>query len=95
MNVRVESAGTEPDPTVPPAVAAHLTRQGYSIPVTKPRNATTDEVAAADVVISIGCDVSVLPARRGQFAMNKMKAWQGSYGVSDHGGILGTLGIAR
>jgi type I restriction enzyme S subunit len=26
--------------------------------------------------------------RRGQFAMNKMKAWQGSYGVSGHDGIV-------
>lgn len=26
--------------------------------------------------------------REGQFAMNKMKAWQGSYGVSDHTGIV-------
>jgi type I restriction enzyme, S subunit len=26
--------------------------------------------------------------RRGQFAMNKMKAWQGSYGVSNHDGIV-------
>jgi type I restriction enzyme S subunit len=26
--------------------------------------------------------------RRGQFAMNKMKAWQGSYGVSDYDGIV-------
>ena len=26
--------------------------------------------------------------RKGQFAMNKMKAWQGSYGVSDHEGIV-------
>lgn len=26
--------------------------------------------------------------RRGQFAMNKMKAWQGSYGVSKHDGIV-------
>ncbi|WIM10534.1 restriction endonuclease subunit S [Enhydrobacter sp.] len=26
--------------------------------------------------------------RRGQFAMNKMKAWQGSYGVSDFDGIV-------
>ena len=25
---------------------------------------------------------------QGQFAMNKMKAWQGSYGVSDHDGIV-------
>jgi type I restriction enzyme, S subunit len=26
--------------------------------------------------------------RRGQFAMNKMKAWQGSYGVSEYDGIV-------
>ena len=26
--------------------------------------------------------------RKGQFAMNKMKAWQGSYGVSQHEGIV-------
>ena len=26
--------------------------------------------------------------RKGQFAMNKMKAWQGSYGVSQHTGIV-------
>ena len=26
--------------------------------------------------------------RKGQFAMNKMKAWQGSYGVSKHDGIV-------
>ena len=25
---------------------------------------------------------------KGQFAMNKMKAWQGSYGVSRHAGIV-------
>ena len=26
--------------------------------------------------------------KRGQFAMNKMKAWQGSYGISDYTGIV-------
>jgi hypothetical protein len=31
LNVRVDSAGTEPDPAVSPAVAAHLTRQGYGL----------------------------------------------------------------
>ena len=66
LNVRVESAGTEPDPAVSPAVAAHLTRQGYTVPVAKPRKVTTDELAAADVVISIGCDISGVPAPRGQ-----------------------------
>ncbi len=66
LNVRVESAGTEPDPAVSPAVAAHLKRQGYALPVGKPRKVTAEEMAAADVVISIGCDLSGLPAPRGQ-----------------------------
>ena len=66
LNVRVESAGTEPDPAVSPAVATHLTRQGYAVPVAKPRKVTSEEVAAADVVISIGCDLSALPSPRGQ-----------------------------
>ena len=26
--------------------------------------------------------------RKGQFGMNKMKAWQGSYGISEHEGIV-------
>jgi arsenate reductase (thioredoxin) len=66
LNVRVDSAGTEPDAAVSPAVAAHLERQGYTVPVVRPRKATAGEVAAADVVISIGCDLSGLPAPRGQ-----------------------------
>jgi arsenate reductase (thioredoxin) len=70
LNVRVESAGTEPDKSVAPAVAAHLTRQGYTIPVAKPRKATPEEVAMADVVISIGCDLSALPTPR-----RKLQRW--------------------
>ena len=64
--VRVDSAGTEPDRAVSLAVAAHLTRQGYAVPIAKPRKATAEDVAAADVVISIGCDLSSLPAPRGR-----------------------------
>lgn len=54
------------DPTVSPAVAAHLARQGYSVPAAAPRKVTPGEVAAADVVISIGCDLSGLPEPRGK-----------------------------
>jgi arsenate reductase (thioredoxin) len=65
LNVRVESAGTEPDAEVAPAVAAHLTRNGYPIPVTRPRQVTSHDVSTADFVISIGCDLKDLPAPRG------------------------------
>jgi arsenate reductase (thioredoxin) len=66
LNVRVESAGTDPDPTVSPAVAAHLKRQGYPDPRSNPRKVTSKDLASADVVISIGCDLSRLPEPRGK-----------------------------
>ena len=44
-------------------MAAHLSRNGYSVPTAKPRRATAADFAAADVVISIGCDLKVLPAK--------------------------------
>lgn len=65
LNVRVESAGTDPDPTVAPAVAAHLKGQGYSAPKSNPRKVTPKDLESADVVISIGCDLSGLPEPRG------------------------------
>src|SRR5215218_6072058 len=52
LNVRVESAGTAPDAEVAPAVTAHLTETGYAVPIAKPRQVTSDELATADVVIS-------------------------------------------
>jgi arsenate reductase len=66
LNVRVESAGTEPDPTVSPAVAAHLKRQGYPAPNSNPRKVTAKDFESADVVISIGCDLSGLEEPRGK-----------------------------
>ena len=66
LNVRVESAGTEPDATVAPAVAAHLKGRGYSIPITKPRKVAPEDFVSADIVISMGCDLSALPPPRGR-----------------------------
>ena len=64
LNVRVESAGTDPDSTVSPAVAAHLKRQRYPDPQ-EPRKVTPRDFESADVVISIGCDLTALPEPRG------------------------------
>ena len=66
LNVRVESAGTDPDPAISPAVAAHLKRQGYPVPGSNPRKANAKDCASADVVISIGCDLSGLGEPRGK-----------------------------
>jgi arsenate reductase len=65
LNVHVISAGTEPDPEVAPAVARHLSSTGHDVPVTKPRRATAADMSAADIVISIGCDLEGLPKPRG------------------------------
>ena len=45
LNVRVDSAGTDPDPEVGKAVAAHLTKTGYALPIEKPRRVTPRDVA--------------------------------------------------
>ena len=65
VNVHVMSAGTDPDALVSPAVASYLAKNGYEVPVAKPRRATPDDMATADIVISIGCDLRELPAPRG------------------------------
>jgi arsenate reductase len=65
LNVHVLSAGTDPDAQVSPKVAAHLRSNGYDVPVDKPRRVTAEDMAAADVVVSLGCDLRDMPPRRG------------------------------
>jgi arsenate reductase (thioredoxin) len=65
LNVRVESAGTDPDDTVSPIVAKHLSERGYPLPVAKPRAVTPTDLETADLVISMGCDVTRLPVKPG------------------------------
>jgi protein-tyrosine-phosphatase len=65
LNVRVESAGTDPDPEVAPIVATHLEKTGYELPVATPRRVTEADLATAAVVVSIGCDLKGLPLPRG------------------------------
>jgi arsenate reductase len=70
LNVVVDSAGTDPDPQLAPAVVAHLTKSGYAIPIAKPRKVSADDVSKADVVVSMGCDLTGLPVRDGA-----LRAW--------------------
>lgn len=65
LNVRVDSAGTEPDAQLSKGVVAHLEKNGYAIPIEKPRATTAADMRSADVVISMGCDLRKLPAPRG------------------------------
>jgi len=65
LNVRVDAAGTEPEPQLSKAVVAHLQKNGYAIPIEKPRAATAADMKTADIVIAMGCDLSKLPAPKG------------------------------
>lgn len=65
LNARVDSAGTEPDPQLSKGVVAHLQKNGYTIPIEKPRGATAADMNNVDVVVSMGCDLSKLPPPKG------------------------------
>jgi arsenate reductase len=61
LRVRVDFAGTEPDPAVSPAVADLLKKSGTPVPAGPPRRVTPDDLGAADLVISLGCDLGGMP----------------------------------
>ena len=64
---RVASAGTDPDPSVAPAVAAFLRQEGLPGAGTLPRRVTARDIAQADYVISLGCGRADLPAQPQQW----------------------------
>jgi protein-tyrosine-phosphatase len=66
LNVRVDAAGTDPEPALSKGVVAHLQKNNYVIPIEKPRAATAADMNNADVVIAMGCDLSKLPAPKGE-----------------------------
>lgn len=65
LNVIVDSAGTDPDPSVSPAVATRLVEQGYPVSTEKPRRVAAVDLAEADVVVSLGCDLTRSPTPAG------------------------------
>ena len=66
LNIRVDAAGTDPEPELSKGVVARLQRDGVAIPVDKPRAASAADMKSANIVISMGCDLSKLPAPSGQ-----------------------------
>lgn len=65
LSVVVDSAGTDPDPQLSASVVNHLKKNGYAIPIDKPRMVTSGDLSKADVVISMGCDLTGLPVKAG------------------------------
>jgi arsenate reductase (thioredoxin) len=78
LNVHVDAAGTEPQEAVSPVVAEHLRRNGYNVPVKKPRAVTDDDLNSADVVISLGCDLG-----KRTVAPDKLRQWDEVPGPSE------------
>jgi protein-tyrosine-phosphatase len=56
------TAGTEPDDEPAAAVVALLQSEGLTVSDAKPHRVTEDELAAADWIISMGCDLNGLVA---------------------------------
>ena len=78
--VRVDTVGTDPDPAVAANVTDHLTREGYKVPIGTPRRVTSADLAAADIVISLGCDVSKLPGP----VRGSLRQWDEVPGPGEH-----------
>jgi protein-tyrosine-phosphatase len=62
LDVAVDSAGTEPDTAVWPAVVEALGDDGVHARVRPPRHVTAEDLEQARMVISMGCDLADLPA---------------------------------
>ena len=60
IQLRVTSAGTEPDPEIAPAVVELLRAEGIDVTGQRPHLVTHEELTTADRIISLGCDLSDL-----------------------------------
>lgn len=60
MTVDVSNAGTDPDPDLNPIVVGYLTEASMPLPG-PPRDVQPADIATADIVVNIGCDLAGLP----------------------------------
>ena len=60
LNVRADSAGTEPDEAIWASVSALLCQDGVDVSREVPRLVTAEDLADASRVVSLGCDVDTL-----------------------------------
>ncbi len=57
LDVRATSAGTDPDPEIPPHVIEGLLADGIDVRGRRPRPLRREELARARRVVSFGCDL--------------------------------------
>jgi len=62
LDLWVISGGTDPAEAVHPVVAEAMRERGIDISGREPRRATREELAEADVVVTMGCTGGVCPA---------------------------------
>ncbi|MDX1438206.1 MAG: hypothetical protein R3335_15465, partial [Anaerolineales bacterium] len=60
IDVRIRSAGTDPDAAAAPAVVSRLQGEGLDVSRHTPRKVTGEDFASADWIISIGDDIEAL-----------------------------------
>jgi arsenate reductase (thioredoxin) len=53
-------AGTEPDPEIAPRVVKELRAEGIDVQGLRPRLVTSEDVASASRIVTLGCDVAGL-----------------------------------
>jgi protein-tyrosine-phosphatase len=64
LDVSADAAGTEPDAEVSPAVLELLNAEGIDVANYRPRRVSAEELAAADHIVSFGCDLGDLAPPR-------------------------------
>jgi arsenate reductase (thioredoxin) len=60
IELHVTSAGTEPDSEIAPAVVELLRAEDIDVTGHRPRRVTREDLATADRIISLGCDLDGL-----------------------------------
>ena len=71
LKVTVDFGGTDPDPAIAPRVTQRLKEQSIAVPQLPPRRVTPAALDAADLVISLGCDLGDFSSR----AAGKLRRW--------------------
>jgi protein-tyrosine-phosphatase len=71
LNWQILMAGTDPDDSPAAPVVALLQSEGLAVPDEKPHRVTEGELAAADWIISMGCDLNgIAPPETAVFYWN-------------------------
>ncbi len=63
LDVSIATAGTHPDPFVLPIVSERLVTENLP-PAQDPRKVTPDDLARADIVVNLGCELNDLPTSK-------------------------------